>query len=303
MNIRGIIIAIAVLAIGTIAITYLSFENTNMICIYGVSGGLLKGSNSCPISGTPNILSQVRNQMGGDFNYILENDKHQYRLIVFGGIECYPSCSDVNIQEACHYDRNGEFIPLLSDAQKSAILDLNNSFSIPICPLMGKTNISNYTSNMSHSVPVNVMQPPSIAIKSNTSNFAHSTTPVNDRVIAGYQNFRIGASHYLVQYVINGGDVISINTSAQRHSLLINLKTHSDGLITITLSRDLIDAKISSPDPNVKLGDLQDDKFTVIINGQPVSKFNETKNRDVRIPSIPFHSGDTTIIIVGTYFA
>ena len=113
---------------------------------------------------------------------------------------------------------------------------------------------------------------------------------------------------YNIPYIIKGGTVSSMSILPQQYTLEIILNTNSDGSITVTLPRNMIDAKIPpppNPDANltgatVNTAGLEDDNFIVTVNGKHITQFSETKNQSVRILSIPFHNGDTKIDIVGT---
>jgi len=110
-----------------------------------------------------------------------------------------------------------------------------------------------------------------------------------------------GSQIYNVPYIIKGATVKSMDIFAFRYTLEITLSpATSDGSITVTLPRSMIDARIPSVDPNAKLNELQDNKFIVAVSGIAVSQFSESKNQNVRILSIPFHAGDTKVDIVGT---
>jgi predicted secreted protein with PEFG-CTERM motif len=118
-----------------------------------------------------------------------------------------------------------------------------------------------------------------------------------------------GGQVYNIPYIIKGATVKSIDILAAKYTLEITLSpATADGSITINLPRDLIDAKIPpppNPDANltgvkVNQKELEDDKFIVAVNDKVITQFSETKNQNVRILSIPFHSGDTKIDIVGT---
>jgi len=74
--------------------------------------------------------------------------------------------------------------------------------------------------------------------------------------------------------------------------LIFTIKTTSDGELTITLPRALIDAK---------LGDA-DDEFFVLVNGAKVD-FGESKTSSDRTLTIAFPDGAKTIEIIGTFIA
>ncbi|MDE1842972.1 MAG: hypothetical protein KGH95_04915 [Thaumarchaeota archaeon] len=95
---------------------------------------------------------------------------------------------------------------------------------------------------------------------------------------------------YSVPYIIKGGTISNMNILTPQYMLEITLNTNSDGNITISLPRTMIDAKQGNVDA----------KFGVLINGNQVTQFGETINQDTRILNITFHNGDSKIDIVGT---
>ena len=117
-----------------------------------------------------------------------------------------------------------------------------------------------------------------------------------------------GNQIYNIPYIIKGGTVSSMNILSQKYTLEITLNTNADGSITVTLPRNMIDAKVPPPlnlDANltgasVNVAGLEDSSFLVTVNGKQVTQFSETKNQNVRILSIPFHNGDSKVDIVGT---
>lgn len=100
----------------------------------------------------------------------------------------------------------------------------------------------------------------------------------------------VSDSNFLVQYSINNGQVISIHGNNQSRSVIVYMKTTGDGILSITLPRELIDAKTNG----------NDDKFFVTIDGQEES-FDEikTSNKD-RTLNVPFSGGVQEIEIIGT---
>ena len=120
-------------------------------------------------------------------------------------------------------------------------------------------------------------------------------------------SLQAGGQIYNIPYIIKGGTVSSMSVLAPQYTLEIALNTNADGSITITLPRNMIDAKIPpppNPDANltgakVNTAELEDSTFIVTVNGKQVTP-SETKNQNVRILSIPFHNGDSKIDIIGT---
>ena len=117
-----------------------------------------------------------------------------------------------------------------------------------------------------------------------------------------------GSQIYNIPYIIKGGTVSSMNILAPQYTLEITVSTTADGSITVTLPRNMIDAKIPpppNPDANltgakVDTAGLEDSTFIVTANSKQVTQFTETKNQNVRILSIPLHNGDNKIDIIGT---
>ena len=130
---------------------------------------------------------------------------------------------------------------------------------------------------------------------------------VTPAINATYQ-LQSGGQTYNIPYIIKGGTVKSMDIFAGQFTLEITINAQSDGSITVTLPRDMVDAKIPpppNPDQNltgatVNIKNLEDTPFIVTVGGKAV-QFSETKNPTVRILSIPFHAGDTKIDIVGTF--
>jgi len=91
-------------------------------------------------------------------------------------------------------------------------------------------------------------------------------------------------------YSIIGGAVSSIEADEYFASLIITLEAEDDGILTITLPRSFIDAKI---------GDI-DDEFFVLVNGEEIVYFEEAPTIDDRTLAISFEQGTREIEIIGT---
>ena len=112
---------------------------------------------------------------------------------------------------------------------------------------------------------------------------------------------------YDVEYIIKGGTVQNMEIDYDGLALVITIDATKDGTLTVTLPRDLIDAKKPanlSPDDvltgkTVDPKDLEDDEYFVLIGGEEAN-FKETKDKDSRTLSIGFLTDDTQIEIVGT---
>jgi len=89
----------------------------------------------------PTILSQAKWLSAEDLNLLLDYDKKIYGEIVTGP-QC-DSCHNPDVTKMCTYDSHGNFVSgwshkQPSDAQKRVLLDMNKSYSVPICPFTGK---------------------------------------------------------------------------------------------------------------------------------------------------------------------
>ena len=100
----------------------------------------------------------------------------------------------------------------------------------------------------------------------------------------------VAGTDFMVAYEITGGKLISITPDVDANSLIIAIDAISDGQLTITLPRELIDAKI---------GD-EDDDFFVLVDGEEVD-FDETITSTDRTLVIPFFAGAEEIEIIGTH--
>ena len=90
-------------------------------------------------------------------------------------------------------------------------------------------------------------------------------------------------------YSIRRGEVLGFEIDPENTSLIISLKARTNGELTITLPRDLIDAKIGSEDSN----------FIVLLDSLD-NIFEETITSSDRTLFISFGGFNTEIIIVGT---
>lgn len=101
----------------------------------------------------------------------------------------------------------------------------------------------------------------------------------------------VDRTSFVLSYTITGGSVLSVNPDDDASSLLIGISTTSDGELTITLPRALIDAV--GPDG-------AEDSFFVLIDGEEVD-FDETKTSTDRTLTIAFPDGAEEIEIIGSF--
>jgi predicted secreted protein with PEFG-CTERM motif len=95
----------------------------------------------------------------------------------------------------------------------------------------------------------------------------------------------------VVGYKITGGKLISITPDVNANSLIIAIDATNDGLLTITLPRELIDAKLNG----------QDDVFFVLVDGEEVDAKEISTTSTDRTLEIPFYAGAEEIEIIGTH--
>ncbi len=102
--------------------------------------------------------------------------------------------------------------------------------------------------------------------------------------------FTVEGANSTVTYEMTNGKVLGMKIDSQSKSLLVAIQTSNDGVLTITLPRALIDAKVGN----------QDDKYFILLDGQEAD-FSETNTTSTdRTLSIPFVYGTEEIEIMGT---
>ena len=102
-----------------------------------------------------------------------------------------------------------------------------------------------------------------------------------------------------VGYTIRGGDVIEINMSLDRYSLLVKTTVNANGNLVLKLPRESFDAQ----------GDGKDNTFIILIskgNNEPEDfvqvEYEEiATSSDYRTIRIPLEDGDKWVEVVGTY--
>jgi len=118
-----------------------------------------------------------------------------------------------------------------------------------------------------------------------TFQFAGSTTMPTGPVM------KVDGTDFSVKYHITNGKVLGMKIDSISKSLMVSIQTTGDGVLSVTLPRGMIDAKVQG----------QDGKFVVLAEGQE-SDFEETGATETdRMLSIPFTYGTTQIEIIGTF--
>jgi len=92
-------------------------------------------------------------------------------------------------------------------------------------------------------------------------------------------------------YSIRRGEVLGFEIDPETTSLIISIKPRTSGELTITLPRDLIDAKIGS----------EDSDFIIFVNNIEYQVFDETITSSDRTLTIPFGAFNSEITIIGTH--
>lgn len=100
----------------------------------------------------------------------------------------------------------------------------------------------------------------------------------------------VDRTDYMLSYTIRGGSLLNVNPDDDANSLILTISTTSDGELTITLPRALIDAKLNG----------EDDDFFVLVDGEEVD-FDETTTSTDRTLTIAFPDGAEEIEIIGTF--
>ena len=100
------------------------------------------------------------------------------------------------------------------------------------------------------------------------------------------------AGAFDIGYSIAGGSVTGMSISGEYSSLTVNIAPTDDGELSLTLPRDVIDAKMSGCEGN-------DDQFIVILDREE-TEFGEAVSSDSRTLTIAFFADSEEIEIIGT---
>ena len=123
-----------------------------------------------------------------------------------------------------------------------------------------------------------------------TENRTAETTFYFDGIEPEANLIQVEGTDFWINFEITGGRLLSITPDVDANSLIIKIDAFDDGQLTITLPRELIDAKI---------GD-DDDAFFVLVDGEEVD-FDETATSTDRTLVIAFPAGAEEIEIIGTH--
>jgi len=97
-------------------------------------------------------------------------------------------------------------------------------------------------------------------------------------------------SNDLIGYEISGGKLLNIIPDVDANSLIVSIDATSDGSLTLTIPRSILDATMNG----------EDDDFFILIDGEEVD-FDETISSTDRTITIEFAAGAEEIEIIGTY--
>jgi len=100
----------------------------------------------------------------------------------------------------------------------------------------------------------------------------------------------VQGSSDLVRYEIAGGKLLGISPDVEANSLIISIDATSNGSLTLTIPRSVLDATINGGD----------DDFFILIDGEEVD-FDETITSTDRTLTIAFPAGAEEIEIIGTF--
>src|SRR3989442_8811949 len=132
--------------------------------------------------------------------------------------------------------------------------------------------------------------------------------PTVGKVTNDTYHLQAGGVTYDIPYIIkNGASVKSMDVYADKFMLEITIDAPSDGSLTLTLPRQLMDAKVPAnltkdqimAGVKINPSELEDSNYIITVD-QKSTQLTEKKYPTVRILTIPFHQGDTKIDIIGT---
>ena len=115
-----------------------------------------------------------------------------------------------------------------------------------------------------------------------------SLTLKNEKTVI---NKKFYISGHPIDYSITSGKLLDIIRDMDVNSLIISISATSDGSLTLTIPRSVLDTKID--------GTNDDDDFFVLVDGEAVY-FDEMASSMDRTITIPFYIGSEEIEIIGT---
>jgi len=96
--------------------------------------------------------------------------------------------------------------------------------------------------------------------------------------------------NYQVDYDIEGGSVLYMDLDTDFLELIVGIDSTDDGILELTIPRDLLDAKF----------DIDDDIFFVVVDGFETEYLELESGTQSRTLMILFFDGDSLVEIIGT---
>jgi hypothetical protein len=103
-------------------------------------------------------------------------------------------------------------------------------------------------------------------------------------------NFDYEDRTFPLEYTMLGGSIIDVQVDRERSSLTTMVESADGGMLTISLDRELIDAKEAQEDVS----------FVVLVDGNEVEHEELESSEDMRHLNIEIPSGEHSIEVVGT---
>lgn len=122
--------------------------------------------------------------------------------------------------------------------------------------------------------------------------FLSSDVSAQEQTNMTTNNLKVMNTNFSIQYNNTGMvKILSVKPDVQARALVITLQATKDGLLTVTLPRELIDKKVRGADS----------PFFFVIGGYISGDAKEnSKTSTQRTITIPFTAGNHVIVIVGT---
>jgi predicted secreted protein with PEFG-CTERM motif len=127
-------------------------------------------------------------------------------------------------------------------------------------------------------------------IATTTFEFSGSTTSPVDTSKVTDTTVSMEGSSDLIGYEISGGKLLNIIPDVDANSLIVSIDATSDGSLTLTIPRSILDATMNG----------EDDDFFILIDGEEID-FDEIISSTGRTLTIPFPTGAEEIEIIGTW--
>ena len=123
-----------------------------------------------------------------------------------------------------------------------------------------------------------------------TGSFEYFTETTEQQILTTSETYVVRTDYvkYHIPYQITNGTLNEMRPDIDANSFIIEINPKYNGILLIDIPRILLDAKIENG---------QDDEFFVLIDGEEIV-FEESKNENVRILTIPFNFNSNEIEII-----